>query len=84
MRLAEASLIMALGHFIIMVSSSTEWIFLSGVVLTGIGFEPTSSSCVCTSELFGLKNHSKTTVSSMAGGVPYLHFCLTSACAVLL
>ena len=60
MRLAEASLIMALGHFIIMVSSSTEWIFLSGVGLTGIGFGALHPLLVvCTSELFGLKHHSK-------------------------
>ena len=60
MRLAEASLIVALGDFIIMVSSSTEWIFLSGVALTGVGFGALHPLLVvCTSELFGLKNHSK-------------------------
>jgi len=59
MRLAEASIIMALGHLIILISSSNQWIFLIGIGLTGIGFGALHPLLVvCTSELFGLKNHS--------------------------
>lgn len=58
-RLVETCVIMALGHLVLALFSSTDSLFLLGISLTGVGFGALHPLLVvCTSEIFGLRHHS--------------------------